>query len=89
MTVTDSINTLIAAANIAQKKGIYSLEESHYIYLAISNISSVNQQAQQDVDSVDMPQQEQQASSQVSFVDEGINVASPANESSVFKSPGI
>jgi hypothetical protein len=42
--IEEALNTLISAANIAQKKGVYSLEESHYVYMAISYINSLAQQ---------------------------------------------
>lgn len=45
--VAEALNTLISAVNIAHNKGgVYSLEESHYIYLAISYLNSLQNQAQ-------------------------------------------
>lgn len=42
----EALNTLISAVNIAHNKGgVYSLEESHYIYLAISYLNSLQNQA--------------------------------------------
>ncbi len=44
--VAEAINTLISAVNLAHNKGgVYSLEESHYIYMAISYLSSLQNQA--------------------------------------------
>lgn len=44
--VAEAINTLISAVNLAHNKGgVYSLEESHYIYLAIAYLSSLQNQA--------------------------------------------
>ncbi len=43
--VSEALNTLISAANVAHSKGVYSLEESHYIYLAISYLNSLQQEA--------------------------------------------
>jgi hypothetical protein len=40
--VKDALNTLISAVNVAHNKGgVYSLEESHYIYTAISYLQSL------------------------------------------------
>lgn len=40
--VTEALNTLISAVELAHNKGgVYSLEESHYIYLAISYLDSL------------------------------------------------
>lgn len=42
----EALNTLISAVNIAHNKGgVYSLEESHYIYLAISYLNPLQNQA--------------------------------------------
>lgn len=44
--VAEALNTLISAVNIAHNKGgVYNLEESHHIYLAISYLNSLQQQA--------------------------------------------
>jgi hypothetical protein len=44
--VAEALNTLISAVNVAHNKGgVYSLEESHYIYLAISYLNSLQNQA--------------------------------------------
>lgn len=41
----EALNTLISAVNIAHNKGgVYSLEESHYIYMAISYLNSLQNQ---------------------------------------------
>lgn len=46
--VAEALNTLISAVNVAHNKGgVYSLEESHYIYLAISYLNSLQNQATQ------------------------------------------
>lgn len=46
--VAEALNTLISAVNVAHNKGgVYSLEESHYIYLAISYLNSLQNQANQ------------------------------------------
>lgn len=46
--VAEALNTLISAVNIAHNKGgVYSLEESHYIYLAISYLNSLQNQSNQ------------------------------------------
>lgn len=42
--IEDALNTLMSAVNIAQQKGVYSLEESHYVYMAVSYIKSLAQQ---------------------------------------------
>ena len=40
--VKHALNTLISAVNVAHNKGgVYSLEESHYIYTAISFLQSL------------------------------------------------
>jgi hypothetical protein len=40
--VPEALNTLISAVNVAQNKGgVYSLEEAHYIYTAISYLNSL------------------------------------------------
>lgn len=42
--VSEALNTLISAVNIAHNKGgVYSLEEAHYIHLAISYLNSLQQ----------------------------------------------
>ena len=90
MNVTDAINTLIAAANIAHNKGAYTLEESHHIYMAIAELNSLNQQAQQTQETsqpitneevVNAPQENQ------NFVDSSINVT--PSTGGIFNSPGI
>jgi len=44
--VSEALNTLISAVNIAHNKGgVYSLEEAHHIYTAISYLNSLQQQA--------------------------------------------
>lgn len=46
--VAEALNTLISAVNLAHSKGgVYSLEESHYIYLAISYLNSLQNQSKQ------------------------------------------
>jgi len=41
--VSDALNTLVSAVNVAyQKGGVYSLEEAYYIYSAISYLNNVN-----------------------------------------------
>ena len=46
--VAEALNTLISAVNVAHSKGgVYSLEESHYIYLAISYLNSLQTEAPQ------------------------------------------
>lgn len=48
--VAEALNTLISAVNVAHNKGgVYSLEESHYIYMAISYLNSLSQQTTQPV----------------------------------------
>jgi len=43
--VAEALNTLISAVNVAHSKGgVYSLEESHYIYVAISYLNSLQNQ---------------------------------------------
>ena len=45
--VSEALNTLISAVNVAHNKGgVYSLEEAHYIHLAISYLNSLQQPAQ-------------------------------------------
>lgn len=47
--VAEALNTLVSAVNVAHNKGgVYSLEESHYIYLAISYLNSLSQQTPQN-----------------------------------------
>lgn len=42
--VAEALNTLISAVNIAHNKGgVYSLEEAHHIYTAISYLNSLQQ----------------------------------------------
>lgn len=43
-TVPEALNTLISAVNVAHGKGAYSLEEAHYIYLAIDFLNNLQQQ---------------------------------------------
>ena len=46
--VAEALNTLISAVNLAHSKGgVYSLEESHYIYLAISYLNNLQNQSKQ------------------------------------------
>ena len=46
--VAEALNTLISAVNLAHSKGgVYSLEESHYIYLAISFLNNLQNQSKQ------------------------------------------
>jgi len=40
-TIEEALNTLISAANVAHSKGVYSMEETHYIYMAISYLNSL------------------------------------------------
>ena len=42
--VAEALNTLISGVNVAHSKGVYTLEESHYLYLAISYLNSLSQQ---------------------------------------------
>lgn len=40
--VAEALNTLISAVNVAHNKGgVYSLEEAHHIYTAISYLNSL------------------------------------------------
>lgn len=55
--VSEAINTLISAVNIGHSKGAYSLEEAHYIYLAIAYLNSLQQQAPQEPKAPQVPQQ--------------------------------
>jgi hypothetical protein len=61
--VAEALNTLISAVNIAHNKGgVYSLEESHYIYLAISYLNSLQNQAKSAQEQqANIPQQAPQA----------------------------
>jgi len=44
--VAEALNTLISAVNVAHNKGgVYSLEEAHYIYTAISYLNSLQQES--------------------------------------------
>jgi len=44
-TVAEALNTLIGAVNIAHNKGgVYNMEETHHIYMAISFLNSLSQQ---------------------------------------------
>lgn len=59
--VAEALNTLISAVNIAHNKGgVYSLEEAHHIYTAISYLNSLQQQppAPQQEAAPQAPQQE-------------------------------
>lgn len=48
--VAEALNTLISAVNLAHSKGgVYSLEESHYIYLAISYLNNLQNQSKQTI----------------------------------------
>ncbi len=50
--VSEALNTLISAVNLAHGKGgVYSLEESHYIYLAISYLNNLQNQPKQSAPS--------------------------------------
>jgi hypothetical protein len=42
--VADALNTLISGVNVAQKNGVYTLEEAHIIYNAISYLNSLQNQ---------------------------------------------
>lgn len=43
--VSEALNTLISAVNVAHSKGgVYSMEETHYIYMAISFLDSLKNQ---------------------------------------------
>ena len=43
--VSEALNTLISAVNVAHNKGgVYSLEEAHYIHTAISYLNSLQNQ---------------------------------------------
>jgi hypothetical protein len=42
--VAEALNTLISGVNVAQNKGVYSLEEAHIIYNAISYLNSLQNQ---------------------------------------------
>jgi hypothetical protein len=45
MNPVEALNTLISAVNIAHSKGgVYSMEETHYIYMAISFFDSLKNQ---------------------------------------------
>lgn len=45
--VSEALNTLISAVNVAHNKGgVYSLEEAHYIHTAISYLNSLQQTPQ-------------------------------------------
>jgi len=60
-TVAEAINTLISAVNVAHNKGgVYNLEESHYIYMAISYLNSIQQENPQEA-APEASQQAQQA----------------------------
>ena len=40
--VSEALNTIISAVNVAHNKGgVYSIEETHFIYLAISFLNSI------------------------------------------------
>lgn len=61
--VAEAINTLVSAANVAHGKGAYSLEEAHYIYLAIDYLNKLQgeqqPQAPQQAPQAPQPTQEQ------------------------------
>ena len=62
--VADAINTLISAVNVGHSKGAYSLEESHYIYLAIAYLNSLQQEqpkTEEAPEAVETPQQPQES----------------------------
>jgi len=42
--VAEALNTLISGVNVAQNKGVFSLEEAHVIYTAISYLNSLQNQ---------------------------------------------
>lgn len=48
--VAEALNTLISAVNVAHNKGgVYSMEETHYIYTAINYLNSLqNQESPQE-----------------------------------------
>ena len=59
--VSEALNTLIAAVNVAHEKGgVYSLKESHHIYTSIEFLESLSQeQAQAEKTQVEQPRVEQ------------------------------
>lgn len=44
--VAEAIQTLVSAVQVAQNKGVYSLEEAHIIFLSIDYLNKLSQQAQ-------------------------------------------
>ena len=69
---SEAIQTLISAVNVAHNKGgVYSLEESHYIYLAISYLSSLQNNAKN---------QQEPASKQTSEAQQGYYEANPQQD---------
>jgi hypothetical protein len=59
--VAEALNTLISAVNVAHNKGgVYSLEESHHIYMAISYINSLQNQNKSQQESKSETKQEPQ-----------------------------
>lgn len=49
MNSIEALNTLISAVNIAHSKGgVYSIEETHYIYMAISFLDSLKNQTKSE-----------------------------------------
>ena len=52
--VPEALNTLISAVNVAQNKGgVYSLEEAHHIFTAISYLNSLQNQGTPTEESAD------------------------------------
>ena len=44
-TVSEALNTLVTAVNIAYNKGgVYSMEETHHIYTAIAYLNSLSKE---------------------------------------------
>ena len=43
--VAEAIQTLVNASQLAHSKGVFNLEEAHYIYLAIDYLNKISQEA--------------------------------------------
>lgn len=57
---SEAINTLISAVNVAHTKGgVYTIEETHYIYMAISFLEKLSQTPIQETQNIDSSKNEE------------------------------
>jgi len=76
-TVAEALNTLISAVNIAHNKGgVYNMEETHHIFMAISFLNNLSQQPAK----AEVPETEAEPQEQSAPVEEVIEPTPPAQE---------